>query len=382
VEFALTILLLTAMISGIRGLVALRRTDLVIDSAPLVTMWVSLPAEKYQSPEERTAFYDTLVQRFGAIGGVSEVSLASALPVGGAVPRQLSIDGRPVEAGRTAPTVWTLSVGARYFDTMQLPLVRGRAFRDTDGTPGHEPVIVNQRFADMFFPHGDPLGHRIRTVAAPDDESPWLTIVGISPTVRQRTLREPDPVAYLPYRATSPATAAVIVRASTDREAITMLLPDELRALDPDLPMYRAMSMDQAMREAGWQGRVSQLLITILSSIALTLSVVGLYGVTAHVVSQRTQEIGVRLALGARQGQVRSLVLRQVLAQLALGLAAGVGCTLLWDRLLTVQDADRLGVPANLVPVAVLIGVVAVAAALWPARRAARLDPASALRYE
>jgi ABC-type antimicrobial peptide transport system permease subunit len=140
--------------------------------------------------------------------------------------------------------------------------------------------------------------------------------------------------------------------------------------------------MDQAMREAGWQGRVSQLLITILSSIALTLSVVGLYGVTAHVVSQRTQEIGVRLALGARQGQVRSLVLRQVLAQLALGLAAGVGCTLLWDRLLTVQDADRLGVPANLVPVAVLIGVVAVAAALWPARRAARLDPASALRYE
>jgi hypothetical protein len=133
VEFALTILLLTAMISGIRGLVALRRTDLVIDSAPLVTMWVSLPAEKYQSPEERTAFYDTLVQRFGAIGGVSEVSLASALPVGGAVPRQLSIDGRPVEAGRTAPTVWTLSVGARYFDTMQLPLVRGRAFRDTDG---------------------------------------------------------------------------------------------------------------------------------------------------------------------------------------------------------------------------------------------------------
>ncbi len=381
VEFALTILLLAAMTTGIRDLVSLSRVDL-IDPSPLLTMWVSLPAQKYHTPEDRAAFFDKLIQRFDVVDGVSAISLASTLPIGGAVPQQLSIDGRPLDTGAAPPTVWTVTIGTRYFETMNLPLVRGRTFHDFDGTPGQETVIVNQRFADMFFPDGNVLDRRIRMATAAANEGPWFTIVGISPSVRQRTLREPDPVVYLPYRATTAATAAVIARVSSDPNLVTPLLRDELRALDPDLPLYRAMSMDQAMREAGWQGQVSQMLITIIACIALTLSVVGLYGVTAHAVSQRTQEIGVRLALGAQPHEVRSLILGRVLVQLAVGLAAGIGCTLLWDRLLTVQGADRLTNPANLIPVAVLISIVAVAAALWPARRAARLDPVTALRYE
>ena len=382
-ELALTMVLLAGVASGVRAGVAVERIDRVIDMSRLVTMSVTLPAARYRTPDGRVAFYERLVERIGTIGGVDSVTLATAVPTGGGAVQELAIDGRRWDGEQAPPPVWMLAIDSRYFHTLGLPVVRGRRFVDADGTAGHLNAIVNQRFAELHFPDDDPLGRRIRLAppgGGPGTDPPWFTVVGISPTVRQRPFGEPDPVVYLPYRASPPATVALIARSSSDPETLTAQLRDEARALDADLPLYRPMTLEQAVREAGWNGRIAQNLLSVIASIALMLSVVGLYGVTAHSVAQRAPEIGLRLALGARPRQIRWLVVRRALAHLSVGLVVGVGATLVWDRLFS--DGDGFAHPLIVAPVAVLLVLVTIVASLWPAQRASRLDPITVLRNE
>ena len=240
---------------------------------------------------------------------------------------------------------------------------------------------MNERFAAAHFNDGSALGRRIRLAAAntPGAASPWLTIVGVSPIVRQSSSVDPEPVVYLPLRGDPPATAAVIVRGPSDAASVAPLLREEVRSLDPDLPIYRVLTMEQAIAEAAWNPRIAAWIISIISFIALCLSVVGLYAVTAHSVAQRTQEIGVRVALGAEPRQVRQMVLRRAMTQLAWGLAAGTVCTLAWDRLFAGGDGNDV---TDMVIVATVLVSVAGAACLVPAWRATRVDPVVALRME
>jgi putative ABC transport system permease protein len=386
-EFALTMMLLTTLALGVRISRAAQRADLAFNASNLITMSIALPADTYRSPDRRIDFYRQLEERLGGIAAVRSVAVTTALPLSGAAARQLEIDGRPAVAGETAPTVWTVTVSTRYFDALGLHLRRGRTFSDGDGTTRHEAAIVNQRFAEMYFSNDDPLRYRIRLneAGAAGLRPPWLTIVGVSPTVRQRGLPDPDPIVYLPLRAAPPASAVIVARSPQQPSAIAPALRDTVRSIDPDLPLYRIMSMEQALTESQWNGRVSNMIITSIAFVAVCLAAIGLYAVTAHTVVQRTQEIGIRIALGAERHHVVRIVLRRAMAQLALGLVAGVGCTLAWERLFSANaplSGQRMSDPMNLVAVSALLTGVALIACLSPAWRAMRVDPVVALRYE
>jgi putative ABC transport system permease protein len=382
-EFGLTLMLMTEVRGSLESFLETSRADRVIDTSHLLTMWLSLPAQKYGAPEERLAFYRRLEERVATIAPISSAAITTALPFGGATPRRVALEGRAPATREQLPEIWTLAVGTHYFETLDVPLARGRGFTVEDGTPGHESVIVNQLFADRHFPGADAVGRRIQLVG--DDRAPspssWLTIVGVSRTIRQRPPVEPDPVAYLPFAQNAPATAAILLRGRGEPGALAPLIREEVRALDADLPIYRMMTMDEAIRESRWNPRVANTIITSIALIALCLSAVGLYTVTAHGVAQRRHEIGIRMALGANRRQVSWLVLRRAMAQLAAGLAAGLVFTLIWERLFS-GGSRIMSTPAVMAPVAMLLVVVALVACLAPIARATRLDPSVALRYE
>jgi hypothetical protein len=278
--------------------------------------------------------------------------------------------------------VTTIAVGDGYFDVLGLRLVRGRLFNDSDGTAGHEVAIVNERLAQLYLPNQDPIGRSIRLTDDPSREE-WLTIVGVSPSVRQQYARDAlDPVVYLPYNARPPAITALIIRADTNAAAIMSAMRTGVHAVDPDVPMYDVMMLDEAIRiRRWWIGEFSPALIYTIGAIVLLMTVVGLFTVTLHSVHQRRQEIGVRRALGAMSYGIVWLVLRRAVAQLGLGLFVGLLLGLAWDRVF--PQTNPTGVdPAIMIPSAVIVVTVSLAACIWPARRAAQLDPTIAMRTE
>jgi predicted permease len=390
-EIALTLVLLAGAGFMMRSFMALYRMDLGFETSRLLTMRLTLPLAKYPKGEPRTALYRHLEERLRGVSAIQSAALTSNPPMFGGFLRQMAIDGRPIAAGERAPEVTVLSVSAGYFDTLGVRLIRGRTFNDADGTPGHESAVVNQRFVAMHFPGEDPLGRRITLIdSAPVrayDVSPnaVVTIIGVVPTVRQRNFQEPDPdpVAYLPYRADPQRFVTLIVRSSSDSSRITPLVREEMRAIEPDLPLFQIQTMDALLAQLRFSFRVFGSMFGIFAVIALALSAVGLYAVTAYSVSQRTQEIGVRMALGAQSQQVLWLVMGRALLQLGIGLPIGVAGAFAVGQLMQSVLAQTSGRdPLTIAGIAVVMCVVSLAACFWPARRATRLDPVAALRNE
>ena len=395
-ELVLTVVLLAGAGFMMRNFLTMYRLDLGIDTSHLLTTALALPDRKYPSIEQRLAFYERLEERLRSNPTIESVTITSNPPLQGGFLRKLDIEGKPRDQGQQAPNVTMLTVDPRYFKTMGMPLQRGRDLSDEDGMKGREAAIINQRFAALHFPNEDPIGRRITLSidlqggAPPQGGIPLsltATIVGIVPNLRQRDfqLPDPDPIAYLPFRTDPRGFMNLIARAAGDPNSVTPILREEVRAIDADLPLFGIRTMDDSLAQARWPFRIFGTMFAIFALIALVLSAVGLYAVTAYAVSQRTQEIGVRMALGAQGNEVAWLFLRRSFIQLAIGLtlgiagAFGVG-TLFSQTQLLIQN--KAGDPITIGGIALLLAIVASVACFIPAKRATRLDPLIALRRD
>jgi len=377
IELALTLVLLTAASSMVRSFLVLYAPDRGLDTAHVTSLRLDLPGDKYATPERQLTFYDQLESRLDATGAL-RATIASRVPLFGGRPRALEIDGRARARDESPIRAPVLAVGRRYFDVLGVRLLRGRAFDEADGEPGHETVIVNQDFATRVFPNADPIGQRLRVEATTGDAAPaaWATIVGVSPTVPRG--QEPAPLVYLPYRAEPGASATLLARPDDRPASLLARVQAEVRAVDPDVPLWEVRTLDQWIAFLSWPQRVFGALFAMFAGIALVLSAVGTYAVTTHAVAQRTHEIGVRLALGAQPAQVRWLVLRRLAIQMGFGLALGVPGALAAGRLPFMEPATL----ATLAPMASLIVAIAMMATLAPTRRATTTDPVATLRLE
>jgi putative ABC transport system permease protein len=388
VQVALTLVLLGGAGFMMRSFFVLYRLDLGFETPRVLTMQINLNDRKYPTALERNAFARQLTERLAGTGALEAVTTASNFPLLGGAGLNLTIDGRSDPNAR-APLVTLVTVSAQYFDTLKIPILRGRAFTTADEVPGRNAVIVNQRFADMYFKGEDPVGSQISVKEdSPDGiDLRAQTIIGVSATVRQRDLQaaEPDPVVYLPYFAgpNMGRGVSVIVRTPGETAAAVPIIRQAVLAMDADLPVFNVRTMDELLAQRRWQYRVFGGMFAVFAAIALLLAAVGLYAVMAYSVTQRRQEIGVRMVLGAQPKEVIWLFLRRTFVLVGIGLTIGLAGAFGVGRLLQsilVQTGSRdLFV---LISIALLMAIVSVTACVWPTRRATRLNPVVALRYE
>jgi putative ABC transport system permease protein len=396
-ELALTVVLLAGAGLMIRSFLTLYAVDIGIKTERLMTMRLQLPGSKYANAEARRAFFERLEPRLAAIPGVEAAAVTTGVPSRDGGERLLEIDAPALSDSRSTGVegaagpvhVSTVTISPRFFEVVDVPLVRGRNFHGVDGAPGFETVIINEDLAARFFPGEDPIGRRLRfTQREPAPGRPpdvWRTIVGISGRILHGSSLDLylNAVVYIPYRQESPADASLLVRSALPPGSVMDGVRREVQAIDRDQPIYTIQTLEQLLAADRWWYRTWGGMFGVLAVIGLVLSSVGLYAVMAYSVTQRTQEIGVRMAVGAQRWQVSWLILRRGLVQLAAGLTLGLAGAL------ALAGAMRIGIvgiastdPVTLTAITLLLTSVSIAACVLPARRATRVDPVVALRAE
>ncbi|HEX8140381.1 MAG TPA: ABC transporter permease [Pyrinomonadaceae bacterium] len=352
----------------------------------LLTARLSLSVTKYKESAKKIVFYNQLLERMRAIPGVERVGLVMNLPLSGSnMNRGFVVEGRPEPKPDENVTVDYQVISPGYFETMQIPLVRGRAFTERDAEDGPRVCVINETMARKYFPGEDPVGRRIAFGDTSKEES-WRTIVGIAGDVRHARMEEPPfPGAYTPYAQDreSWSRMSLVIRSTGDPSALAAAVRREVMAIDPAQPISNIQTMEQVMAASVTRPRFTMLLLGLLASVALALAVVGIYGLMSYSITERTHELGIRMALGAQASDVLRLVLGQglrlILIGIALGLAGAFALTRLMASLLYgVSTID----PVTFVVVSLLLTVVALLACYLPARRATKVDPMEALRYE
>jgi predicted permease len=383
-EMALAVVLLAGAGLMIRSFLYAYSTPTGVNTANLLTMRVDLPAVRYAIPSQQIAFEQLLVKQLVRLPGVDTAVAASHLPGEGAMQFAYELEGAPPADSRHRPDTPALIVGADYFRAMQVQPRRGRAFTESDGAAGVPVAIVNQSFASRHWPAEQPLGKRLRLVKANLPQA-WLTVVGVVPDILQNNSNwvQRDPILYLPYRQEPQRHLVILARTLVPAASLGDTFRRTVQAVDQDLPVRDVITLEDQLALMHWPVRVFGSMFAIFALMALALASVGLYAVIAHAVSQRTHEIGVRVALGASAGGILRLVLAQGMRQMAIGLAAGLAAALGITRVLS---ALLVGVsptdPVTFVTVALVLIASALLGCAIPARRAMLVDPVVALRDE
>ncbi|MGD8818386.1 MAG: ABC transporter permease, partial [Acidobacteriota bacterium] len=332
----------------------------------------------YDGPAARTVLQD-LVERARALPGVEDATLTSILPASRRGTTSLVMEGYEPPSGQTSVEVPFSIVDARYFETLRIPLLYGRTFTAADNPDGERVAVVSEALALRYFGEADAVGRRFRSEGAPDS---WRRIIGVVDDAIVRELTEDTgPQAYYPWTQSAASSGFVLVRTAGDPAGAIGMLRDELRAIDPDIPVLSAATMSAHLADTLATPRLAARFLGGFSLVALVLASLGLYGVVSFAVGRRMLEVGVRMALGARAGQVVWLVLREVAVLVCVGVLLGLGISLFATSALSgvlfgVSSTD----PLTLASVAFLLLAVALGAALVPALRAAQADPLLALR--
>jgi putative ABC transport system permease protein len=382
-ELTLSVVLLAASGLLIRSFVMLSNVDPGFDASNLLTVSTALPESKYAQPAQRSAFFDRVLQKVARLPGVRSAALTSSLPLTDyAQGAALTVEGRPDPPSGVRPLVPMEHVSLAYFSTLKVPLREGRVFDETDFTPQTQAVIPNQSLAQRYFPNDDPLGKRIRLG---DQNSPWKTIVGVVGDVRHTSLsREAEAEIYVPYAGDNATSIAMLaVRTDGDPRSLATAVREEVMTEDPEQPVFAVSTMEQRVADSMSGTRFSATLLGFFGFVALVLASVGVYGVIAYFVAQRTHEIGIRVALGASSRDVVGMVMRQGIAMTAVGLVLGlIGAAGAAPYLASLLYAVRPSDPVTMSSTVVLLGGAALAACYIPARRAMRVEPMVALRHE
>ena len=383
-ELALSVVLLIGAGLLIQSFVRLQNVSPGFNAQNVLTFDLTMTGRKYGDKQAILNTYRQLWDRLEHVPGVSASGGVTSLPLSqGYAWTPITVEGRTPLPGEKFLNADERVVGGHYFEAMGIPLRRGRLFNEQDDASKPRVVLVDEYMAEQVWSGQDPIGKRIHIVELESDD-PWQTVVGVVGRVKQDTLDSDPRIAfYLPQTQYPTRAMTVALRSGHDPSGVLSAVKNELRKLDADLPMYYIRTMQQRVDESLARRRFSMLLLAVFAGVALALATIGIYGVMAYLVNQGTREIGIRVALGATRRNIVSLVVRQgmalALSGVAIGLAGAVMLTRLIRSLLFGVEATD---PVTFVGIALLLGLVALLASYIPARRASRVDPLVALRYE
>ncbi len=382
-EVALALVLVTGAGLMLRTMNNLLAIETGVDHERIMSAQFALPL-RFDNPR-RIVFMERTIARLKALPGVSNAAFTNSLPLAGSNWNSIfTIEGQPVPERSQLPTSAWAPVTADYFATMGIRLIRGRLFAATDAADAPAVIVVNETFARRVFGDASPLGARIRQGFPENNTTPWREIVGVVNDVKVNGLQA-DPVAqaYMPFVQNPPGFGALVVRAEGSPAALGRSMEAAVREVEPDLPLNSIQTLDQVMEGGIGNERLTMVLLLGFAALALLVAAIGVFGVTAYAVSQRTHEVGIRMALGARPSSVMALVLRQEMAACLLGILVGIAGALLLGSLLesllygvTARDTATVALAA------VVLLIVTSIACVIPARRATRVDPVTALRLE
>jgi putative ABC transport system permease protein len=384
-QMALAVILLIGAGLLLRSFARLIAVDPGFQTERVLGFRVNLPAASYGGQAVQS-FYERLQEQLRKSPHIETVGAVSRIPIAqGSIASRFSVDGR-ANPGDEQPSIGVRSITPGYFRTLGIPLLRGRSIEEQDRSASVPVVVINQAAADRFFPGENPIGRRLGpfTYDPVEEAAESFTIVGVVADIRGRALDEvPVPEAFFAHAQVPSSAMVVVVRAAGDPSSLPVILRRELAMLDPGLPPPEFRTMERVVAESVARPRFIAMLLTLFAAVALALAAVGIFGLLSYTVAQRTREIGVRVALGARPGVIVLMIVYRTLILTGLGITIGVAGALALTRLLKSQlYGIGAGDPGTYAAVVLLLALIAIIAGLIPARRAMSVHPITALRQE